>query len=81
MKGKGSIGDYLYHLCTHIPLHQKYVITEPETKTWVLWDIINVAWLFDPTCVSTHMTHSPVLDEDLYWQHPHAATPCWRPMT
>lgn len=70
VKGKGSIGDYLHHLYTHNPLHEKYVITEPETKTWVLWDIINVAWLFDATYVSTHMTRSPVLDPELYWQHP-----------
>mgnify|MGYP003631114419 FL=1 len=70
VKGKGAIGDYLHHLYTHNPLHKKYVISQPETKTWVIWDIINVAWMFNADYVSTHMTQSPVLDEDLYWQHP-----------
>lgn len=68
VKGRGKIGDYLWHLYTNNPLHEKYVITEPATKTWVIWDIINVAWMLDAAYVSTHLTTSPALDEALYWQ-------------
>ncbi|SOE18959.1 inosine-uridine nucleoside N-ribohydrolase [Hoeflea halophila] len=69
VKGKGAIGDYLWHLYTHNPLHTKYQINEPDTKTWVIWDIINVAWLFDPDYVTVHMTSSPELTDELYWKH------------
>ena len=68
VKGRGGIGDYLWQLYTNNPLHRKYAITEPETKTWVIWDIINVAWMLDEAYVPTHLTTSPHLDEDLFWQ-------------
>ena len=68
VKGRGAIGDYLWHLYTNNPLHKKYAISEPETKTWVIWDIINVAWMLDAAYVPTHLTTSPHLDEALYWQ-------------
>jgi inosine-uridine nucleoside N-ribohydrolase len=68
VNGRGDIGDYLWHLYTNNPLHKKYAIAEPETKTWVIWDIINVAWMLDDAYVPTHLTTSPHLDSDLYWQ-------------
>jgi len=68
VKGKGAIGDYLWHLYTNNPLHEMFAITNTETKTWVIWDIINVAWLFDEAYVSTHTTTSPALTEALYWE-------------
>jgi len=68
VKGRGAIGDYLWHLYTNNPLHLKYAISEPETKTWVIWDIINVAWMLDAAYVPTHLTTSPHLSADLYWQ-------------
>ncbi|WIY54059.1 nucleoside hydrolase [Devosia sp. YIM 151766] len=68
VKGQGAIGDYLHHLYTHNPLHEMFAITGAESKTWVIWDMINVAWLLDPTYVSTFATTSPRLDEGLYWR-------------
>lgn len=68
VKGRGDIGDYLWHLYTNNPLHVKYAISGPETKTWVIWDIINVAWMLDDAYVPTHVTTSPHLDEELYWR-------------
>lgn len=68
VKGKGAIGDYLWQLYTNNPLHEMFAITSQETKTWVIWDIINVAWLFDEGYVSTHMTSSPRLNDALYWE-------------
>ncbi|MEX0276742.1 MAG: nucleoside hydrolase [Ruegeria sp.] len=69
VKGCGAIGDYLWHLYTNNPLHVKYAISEPDTKTWVIWDIINVAWMLDAAYVPTHLTNSPHLSTDLYWQN------------
>ena len=75
VRGRGKIGDYLHHLYTNNPLHEMFAITGADTKTWVIWDIINVAWLFDESYVSTFLTTSPLLDDDLYWQHPNDRHP------
>lgn len=69
VKGKGAIGDYLNHLYTHNPLHDMFAITNRAQRTWVIWDIINIAWLINPAWVPTHLTTSPILDPDLFWQH------------
>jgi inosine-uridine nucleoside N-ribohydrolase len=69
IKPRGAIGSYLWHLYTNNPLHEMFAITDQETKTWVIWDVINVAWLFDERYVSMHMTTSPVLNDELYWEH------------
>lgn len=68
VKGRGAIGDYLYHLFTNNPLHEMFAISDTDRRTWVIWDIINIAWLIDPSWVASYMTTSPVLTEDLYWQ-------------
>ncbi len=68
VNGRGDIGDYLWDLYTNNPLHKKYAISDHETKTWVIWDIINVAWLLNDAYVPTYLTTSPHLNEDLYWQ-------------
>ncbi len=68
VKGQGAIGDYLHHLFTHNPLHDMFAITDRERRTWVIWDIINIAWLINPAWVPTFVTTSPILDQDLYWK-------------
>ncbi|WP_299957538.1 nucleoside hydrolase [uncultured Roseobacter sp.] len=68
IKERGAIGDYLYHLYTHNPLHDMFAISDRERRTWVIWDIINIAWLINPDWVPTHLTQSPILDAELYWQ-------------
>jgi inosine-uridine nucleoside N-ribohydrolase len=68
VKPHGAIGAYLWHLYTNNPLHEMFAITDQKTKTWVIWDIINVAWLFDDNYVSVHETTSPTLNDDLYWE-------------
>lgn len=69
VKPHGAIGAYLWYLYTNNPLHKMFAITNQKTKTWVIWDIINVAWLFDEAYVSMHMTTSPVLNDSLYWEN------------
>ncbi|MEM0947100.1 MAG: nucleoside hydrolase [Pseudomonadota bacterium] len=68
VKGRGEIGDYLYHLFDNNPLHEMFAITDTERRTWVIWDIINVAWLIDPDWVPTHLISSPILNDTLYWE-------------
>jgi len=68
VSGKSAIGDYLHHLYVHNPLHKMFAIEDTERRTWVIWDIIDVAWLINPSWVPTMRTSSPVLDESLYWQ-------------
>lgn len=68
VKGQGAIGDYLYHLFTHNPLHDMFAIEDRARRTWVIWDIINIAWLINPDWVPTMETTSPVLNADLFWE-------------
>ncbi|MEP5731363.1 MAG: nucleoside hydrolase [Sulfitobacter sp.] len=68
VKGQGAIGDYLYHLYTNNPLHDMFAIEDRARRTWVIWDIINIAWLINPDWVPTMLTTSPVLNEDLFWE-------------
>ncbi len=70
VRGKGAIGDYLHHLYTHNPLHEMFAVTDQRETTWVIWDLIDIAWLFDPQMVPSYLCRSPQLDEDLKWQHP-----------
>lgn len=72
VKGHGAIGDYLWHLYTNNPLHHMFALTDTERRTWVIWDIVNIAWLINPEWVPTHLTTSPVLDENLHWLQDHS---------
>lgn len=67
--GRGAIGDYLHALYTNNPLHKMFGIEDAERRTWVIWDIINIAWMINPAWVPTMLTPSPILDDELYWQH------------
>lgn len=72
VKGQGAIGDYLHHLFTHNPLHDMFAIEDRARRTWVIWDIINIAWLINPAWVPTFETTSPVLNAELYWEKSNA---------
>ena len=69
VRGKGAIGDYLYHLYTHNPIHAQRGIADHFGRTWIIWDIINIAWLLNPDWVPSELVRSPILDEELYWRH------------
>ena len=70
VRGKGAIGDYLYYLFTHNPIYAQRGVTDTAWRTWVIWDIINIAWLLNPDWVPTDILPAPILDDDLNWQHP-----------
>lgn len=69
VKGQGLIGDYLYHLYTHNPIQAQRGITDHFGRTWIIWDLINFAWLLNPEWVPSQVVRSPRLDEELYWRH------------
>ena len=70
VKGKGAIGDYLFHLYTHNPIHTQRGVGDASQQTWVIWDIINIAWLLNPDWVPSMLVPAPRLGDDLFWHHP-----------
>ena len=68
IKGAGAIGDYLHRLYTNNPLHTMFALQDTGRSTWVIWDIINIAWLINPEWVPSYITPSPILDNELYWK-------------
>ena len=69
VRGRGRIGDYLYHLYTHNPIHPMQGINDHFGRTWVIWDVINIAWLLNSEWVPSQLVRSPILTDDLYWKH------------
>lgn len=67
VKGQGPIGDYLHHLFTHNPLWPVLGLDGAEPHSWVIWDIINIAWLLDPAWVPSELVRTPRLNPDLRW--------------
>jgi len=66
--GRGAIGDYLHHLYANNPLHAMFALEDTARRTWVIWDIIDIAWLINPAWVPTMRVPSPVLDDSLFWR-------------
>lgn len=68
IKGKGRIGDYLYHLYNNNPITVNRGIKPFPGQSWICWDLINFAWLIDRRWVPTRIAPTPRLDEDLIWR-------------
>lgn len=68
IKGQGAMGDYLHHLFTHNPLWPVLGLHGAEPYSWVIWDIINIAWLLNPTWVPSELVRTPRLRADMRWQ-------------
>jgi purine nucleosidase len=67
LRGKGKVGDYLYHLYAQNPLYPMLGIGDHFGRTWVIWDLINFAWLLNSEWVPSQLVPSPILTDDLYW--------------
>lgn len=67
VRGRGAIGNYLHHLYTNNPLHEQRVIRDLDARTWVIWDMICVAWILEPSWVPTELVPTPQLDKELRW--------------
>ena len=68
VQGRGAIGNYLHHLYTHNPLWALAGIDSFHAHSWVMWDLINLAWLLDPAWVPSDIVATPVLGADRRWQ-------------
>lgn len=67
VRGNGVIGDYLYELYTHNPHHAFHGLSDHFARTWVIWDLINFAWLMRPDWVPSHIIDAPHLTDDRKW--------------
>ena len=64
----GAIGAYLHHLYTHNPLTELAGLDPQQPGfSWVMWDLINFAWLLNPDWVPSTLVPTPALGEDRRW--------------
>jgi purine nucleosidase len=68
VQGCGAMGQYLHHLFTHNPLWA--ILGDPSAKpySWVIWDVINIAWMLNPSWVPSELVRTPILLSDKRWQ-------------
>lgn len=78
VQGRGAIGEYLHQLYVNNPLHAQRGIYDHFGRTWVMWDMIDVAWLIEPTWVPSSLVRTPTLDEDLKWAEMSGSAPLMR---
>ena len=69
VRGQGALGDALHHLFTHNPLWELQGIDSFFAHSWVMWDLICVAWLLNPDWVPSTLVPTPRLGPDLRWEH------------
>ena len=63
----GKIGAYLHQLFADNPLWSILGKPQGAMHSWVIWDLINIAWLLSPDWVPSHIVPTPVLRNDLHW--------------
>ena len=68
VQGRSAIGNYLHHLFTHNPVWEFAGIDSFFAHSWVIWDVINIAWLIDPDWVPSQIVATPVLGHDKRWR-------------
>lgn len=67
VKGRGAIGEYLYGLYAQNPHHPLNGIADHFARTWIVWDLINFAWLMNSEWVPSFITDAPYLSDDCRW--------------
>ncbi|MCP5113582.1 MAG: nucleoside hydrolase [bacterium] len=67
LKGKSKIADYLFDIFVEYAREHNRDPSHPYSK--VIWDISAIAWLIDPNWITTKLTPSPILAENLEWKH------------
>lgn len=60
--GRGTVGDYLYRIS-----ESSAMLGTSPGRSKVIWDLIAVAWLVEPSWLSTELVATPRLDADLRW--------------
>lgn len=66
VRGRGPVGDYLWQTWDD---HWMTSSRQPGFSK-VIWDLLNIAYLVEPSWLATELVPSPVLDEHLRWAHP-----------
>ena len=67
VRGRGAAGNYLHDLYTNNPLHEQRAIADHYGRTWVMWDMITIAWLIEPSWVPSEIVSRPTIDDELRW--------------
>lgn len=68
VQGCGAMGKYLHHLFTHNPLWTILGDQSRKPYSWVIWDVINIAWMLNPDWVPSELVRTPHLLSDKRWQ-------------
>ena len=68
VQGRGAIGDYLHHLFTHNPLWDLAGVESLYAHSWVIWDVITLAWLMRPEWVPSELVRTPTIGADRVWR-------------
>ena len=68
VRGRGAIGEYLYWLYTHNPIHQQRAIQGHFGRSWVIWDLVDIAWLLNPEWLPSDLVITPLLGDDKMWR-------------
>ena len=68
VQARGAIGALLADRYTHNPLWPLAGVSELFAHSWVIWDLICVAWLLCPDWVESEIVPTPRLGADLRWQ-------------
>ena len=68
VKGRGAIGDYLYHL-------YRDQVSDYPGRSKPLWDLAVGAWLMNPSWTQSHLTSSPIFNDGLRYSFDPARHP------
>jgi len=72
IRDKGKLGAYLYKEYTnHVWYKLRHISDSPDLRghCTVIWDLINIAWLMNPSWVPTELLRAPRFGDDTYWHH------------
>jgi inosine-uridine nucleoside N-ribohydrolase len=65
---RGAIGAHLHQLFTHNPLWDLAGIESFHAHSWVIWDLITIAWLLNPAWTPSELVRTPQIGDDRRWQ-------------
>lgn len=68
VQGKGPLGNALAHLFNDNPLWRIYPVDTRYPYSWVMWDLICIAWVLAPQWVPSTLVATPRLDGRRRWQ-------------
>ncbi len=72
VQGRGKIGDYLHRLYLNNPHRHFQGIAGHLGRSWIMWDLINFAWLMNPAWTPSYIIDAPYLSDDCRWLRPSA---------